>query len=830
MRARYAATLVLPAVLGGALVLLPGTKTTSVLSKAAWAAAPAQAAPEEPLVEKVKAAIEKGVRFLEELENGQGSFEHTAVQISGPRPGGVTALAVVALLNCGKGPKDPVVQRCLQYLRGLAPAQSYTVGLQTMAFCLAGEKQDRQLVQRNLEWIEKMRVPGGWGYEARFMNSPDHSINQYVLLGIHEARLAGFKIDRKLLQDMYSFYNPPGHTGQWSYRNQRIPSLTMTTAGLCNLLITGQDLAEKRKLIKGIDPDCGKYPDDTTVARALDYIGRMFPNDVEDAVDRNRFQHPFYCLYGIERAGRLTGQRFFGGKDWYRIGCEYLVKVQKENGSWDGGNRGLDRWPPVATSLALLFLSKGRTPVLISKLAHGEPLDVETVEGRKRRQGGVLEEWNRKRNDVRHIVEFVSRELFDDALKNLNIRSPLAWQVFDPREAGGRTSTELAKDLLQSPILYINGHTFVIGRKEEEMLREYLENGGFIFAEACCDADEKAKLFDRKFRDTMKKITGSDLAELPSNHPVWTASKFKTPWKQYAREFPLEGIQQGCKTVVIYSPRPMAGYWENNDYEAGSGQRAFRLAANIVAYATGMQLPRPRLTEVEIVKESDGPRAPRGYLQVAQLVSSKGAQPLAPRAIPNLMAEISRHHIEVHRRTRNLTLTEDLVQEFKFFYMHDRNGFVVPKAENLENLKFTLENGGLLLADAACGSKAFDKSFRALVKAMWPDRKLEPIKVKENQKENELFSKQLNYDDRGRPFELNEVRYREEVDGVPAEKFRSGPPQLEGIKINGRWAVIYSKYDIGCALEKHQSTNCISHDYESARMLAKAVIFYALRH
>ncbi len=352
-------------------------------------AAPTNA--EEPLVNKVKSAIDNGVRFLRELENEKGNFEHTWMYAN-QRKGGVTALAVVALLNCGVPPDDPLIQRCLKYLRTLEPTQSYTVGLQTMAFCLAGQKQDRQLILRNLKWIAQTHVEGGWGYIPgdATQRSPDNSINQYVLLGVHEARVAGFEVDREMVQSMYNLYN--GHTsGAWGYRG-RPPSLTMTTAGLCNLLITGQDLAEKRKLdADGSDARCGKYDDSTTVRKALTNISNNFPNDISK--EGPNFPHPFYCLYGIERAGRLTGRRFFGEKDWYRIGCEYLVNIQQENGSWSGRGQNLDTWPPIATSLSLLFLSKGRTPVLISKLAHS---------GTARE--GVPEEWNRKRNDVRHVV------------------------------------------------------------------------------------------------------------------------------------------------------------------------------------------------------------------------------------------------------------------------------------------------------------------------------------------------------------------------------------------------------------------------------------------
>ncbi len=118
-------------------------------------AAPTNA--EEPLVNKVKSAIDNGVRFLRELENEKGNFEHTWMYAN-QRKGGVTALAVVALLNCGVPPDDPLIQRCLKYLRTLEPTQSYTVGLQTMAFCLAGQKQDRQLILRNLKWIAQTHV------------------------------------------------------------------------------------------------------------------------------------------------------------------------------------------------------------------------------------------------------------------------------------------------------------------------------------------------------------------------------------------------------------------------------------------------------------------------------------------------------------------------------------------------------------------------------------------------------------------------------------------------------------------------------------------------
>src|SRR5262245_55630075 len=101
----------------------------------------------EVLVDQVNSAISKGIRFLRDIEKNKGNFEHTSAIAPG-RPGGVTALAVVALINAGVPADDELIKRCLEYLRSMPPRQTYTVGLQTMAFCLAGQNEDRQLVQR----------------------------------------------------------------------------------------------------------------------------------------------------------------------------------------------------------------------------------------------------------------------------------------------------------------------------------------------------------------------------------------------------------------------------------------------------------------------------------------------------------------------------------------------------------------------------------------------------------------------------------------------------------------------------------------------------------
>jgi hypothetical protein len=52
-------------------------------------------------------------------------------------------------------------------------------------------------------------------------------------------------------------------------------------------------------------------------------------------------------------------------------------------------------------------------------------------------------------------------------------------------------------------------------------------------------------------------------------------------------------------------------------------------------------------------------------------------------------------------------------------------------------------------------------------------------------------------------------------------------PQLEGVRINGHWAIIYSKYDIGCALERHTGIECKGYTYESALKIAGNIVIYS---
>jgi hypothetical protein len=763
---------------------------------------------DDPLVEKVRQSIEDGKRFLlGQQRQANGSWETDAAHVA--YPGGSTSLVLLALLTAGVPPEDRVIQEGLKYLRDIKPSRfskTYVVGLQTMVYAQAGQAVDRERIQKNVEWLLAHQKPNGWGYGDDA--GADNSNTQYAVLGLHAAIEAGIPVPREALErirrHMIDSQIPravPGRPGAggWPYKPGNPTTMTMTCAGLCNLTITGMDLdVGKQHLEGGVIKDCGVYDENAPAADALRWIGGHFPAEITAGNAMMQLgPAQFYCLYGLERTGRLTGERFFRGHDWYEVGCRYLVSIQRGDGSWQGlGN--LDGSPVIATSFALLFLAKGRTPVLLTKLAYG-PRDYTG--------------WNNKHSDARHLVEFAGRELFK--------RRPLAWQIFDVR---GQAETEaqrrrLAAELLPSPLVYFNGHDYAPRGNEEEILKEYLDNGGFLLAEACCGSAD----FRRDFEKLMGRIfPDSELKPLPDDHPIWTASgKFLvTPNKP----FPLFGVQHGCKWVAVFSPRPMAYYWEANDYDKSpEGRTAFQLAANIIAYATGLEPPRPRLTEVDIPHDDSKERVRRGYLKVGQLryTPAGGDWRPAPKAMRHLMNEVRKAGIDVVLEPTPVYPSVEKVVRYRFLYMHGRAAFE-ERAKDLKHLHFNLTSGGLLLADACCGAPAFDASFRKFVQTLFAEEKLqlEPIPPTDD-----LFSKELN------GTAINSVRRRRpKADGKGVEpEYRVAAPALEGIKYNGRWVVIYSKYDLGCALERNTPSDCLGHDYESAVRLGRAAVLYALR-
>ena len=124
--------------------------------------------------------------------------------------------------------------------------------------------------------------------------------------------------------------------------------------------------------------------------------------------------------------------------------------------------------------------------------------------------------------------------------------------------------------IYEMPFLFITGTTdFTLTEKERANLRQYLMNGGVLFAEA----GEGRSSFDAAFREEMAKVLPDhQLSPLPQNHSIFTQPTklllMKARPALAARnnnqiELPpeIDGIDLNGSLAVIYSPHDLSTGW-----------------------------------------------------------------------------------------------------------------------------------------------------------------------------------------------------------------------------------------------------------------------------
>jgi hypothetical protein len=758
----------------------------------------------------VKQAMSRGCEYLRRCQNANGSVTVLGGAHSGEHPIGLTSLTVMALINCDVPVQDATVQNALGYLRNLPPRKPrgvYETSLLIMALC-AAEEYDIDLPHirihtRLLEETQEVRGinSGLWGYDIRgrgVLGSPDRSNGQFALLALRDAAHAGVEVSRDTWQRAHDHWvTGQSRDGGWAYKAGEQNSIgSMTTAGLSTLAITTRMLQDDRDVDAQGRPDCCSIPQpNDAVTRGRQWMA----NNFSVYTNPRAANWQYYYLYGLERAGRLSNVRFFGQHDWYRAGAKFFVEAQLPAGNWLSQSRA-ERDGVLNTAMALLFLSKGLSRVVVNKLDYTSP------NGQSIEQG----EWNRHPLDVINLVDLV------DTLPGWPPR--LTSQTLTLSRLRANTAV---RDMNQAPVLFISGREAPRFTDEQvSWLREYIDEGGFIFAVGNCDGAG----FDQGFRDTIKRMFpqgDASLQRLSADHPV-----FRSEYLLNADGIELHGVDFGCRTSIIYSPDDLGCLWQKwmrhtpRERRPELTQRIIRstrIGVNVIAYATGREPPE-KLDEVARTARATGESIERGLLEIAKL-RHQGGWDTAPRAVGNLLMALNDVGVAASTRSEAIPVTLAEMQRFPLVYMHGRYRFQLPDSQR-DALRDYISRGGVLLADACCGSSSFDRSFRDLMQQTFPDQQLQPIPP-----DHEMFTELVGHD-------VSSVTRRRLIPGERNASLQvreeTGPPLLEGIEIDGRYAVIYSRYDISCALEHQASLACDGYVEESAARLAINAVLYAM--
>lgn len=735
---------------------------------------------------------------------------------SSDRVTGVTALATLAMLNCGMSPDDAPVRKALDYLRSIQePDDTYEVSLLLMVYAAAKDRNDNGRMRRLVTRLENSQISRGnmkgcWDYSTNANGlgiGGDHSNGQFAVLGLFEAAMAGTSVDRSVWENARDHWERAQNgDGGWGYKAAGGNDSTgsMTVAGIAVQVMTSAMLLDDEELDADGNPPCCMKPEiDESLERGLRWMANHF------SVTRNPggAGWKFYYLYGLERAGRLSGRRFFGENDWYRSGARQLIGIQnKRTGLW-GSERNNSTDTNTATCFSLLFLSKGLAPVLINKLKYGPEIV----------RKDDIDDWNRQPNDIRNLT---ARLTGAEGWPKL-----MTWQVVDIKHA---SKDGTVGDINQAPVLYLSGSIRPeFDDKQIEMLREYVNLGGFILAVNNCGTVD----FRDGFNELIEKLYPNgetSLQRLTAEHPV-----YRTEYLLDADSVELWGAEFGCRTAIMYAPDDLACLWnrwlkkEPRDDDGrqirpkqfvNQIDRAMRVGTNIITYATGRE-PVNKLKRQELANRGDDEsRISRGLVQIAQ-VRHTGGWDTAPTAARNILTAVNKTvGLTASTEPATVLLSDQHLFNYSMLVMHGRNGFTTTAAER-ERLSKYLSQGRLLMADACCGAKPFDDSFRKFMQDLYPGRKLERIPI-----DHELFTSE----------DLHNLQKVDRRVTVTAENAAleggivTGPPFLEGIKIDGRYVVIYSKHDISCALERQASIACSGYVTDDAVRLSVNIFLYSM--
>ena len=401
------------------------------------------------------------------------------------------------------------MKRALDHVRDISPDKTYVVALQTMVLCMAEPQKDLLLIKRNVQWLEDLQNKGSgdrkgaWSYSQQFPGG-DRSNTQFAMLALHEAERVGVPVNPQVWARALQYWVKKQNTdGSWGYfenaEGQSPGTGSMTSAGVTSVYIASLRTTASDAEVTANGLQCcaprGTNEAVQSMENGLSWIGNNFTLQTNPGAGT----WLMYYMYGIERVGRMTSHRFFTSRDfknydWYRMGAETLVARQDALAGYWKGESNAEQNPQISTSFALLFLAKGRRPVLVSKAKFG-----------------TTDDWNHHRADLANLTNYVETKW------KREFPLGLSWQIIDLENAS-------VEDLLQTPVLYISGSQSPPIMDTAKKLRDYIDRGGFIFAEACCGNNG----FDTGFRDFMDRVFDEPeyrLKPLPPEHPIWTAEE-----------------------------------------------------------------------------------------------------------------------------------------------------------------------------------------------------------------------------------------------------------------------------------------------------------------
>jgi len=631
--------------------------------------------------EQVVKAIEKAQKYLISQQGGGGAWKEQKHHQS-PVPCGHTEMALFSLVYSGVHPNREAISKGMNALisRG-ALGYTYATSMRAMAYAhlqkkLSGAKRDlvRKALIADAMWlVQAQGSHGGWNYTSLGGSGGryDLSNTQMAMLALREAALAGVEIPRFVWErSMRLYFAQQKNDGAWNYGEhnkglgQKTPGYgTMTAAGLASIFITMDNL----NLASGCPCQNGRSARlggdfDRRVDLALGWLGKNFKPDVSPKHPNGLDKHKRYWLYSVERVGIAAGYKYFGTRNWYKEGATHLVRAQSGNGSWGGIPE---------TCFCLLFLYKGRAPILYNKLEY---------------KG----QWNNHRRDIPNLTSYIEKVK----------EQPFHWQIVSLKAP--------VAELHDAPVLYITAETppeFSDAHKKK--LRQFTDTGGTILFEASCGSPEV-----RKWAQDFIKAVWPEWSLKPLG-PDHGSFKHPHPLKQRPE---ILGLHDGLRTFLFYAMDDISCAWQMKSYARRS--YLFQWGINLFTYATDQSPLRAKLQARQPKEKDRYPGAARsggrGNLRLAR-VKYDGPGWMTGcnyRVFQGLASHLSaKAGVSLAADEKGVKPSD--LGGVDVAYLIGPGEIAMPEAQK-QALKAYAAKGGFLWVEAANGSTEFNGAFRKL--------------------------------------------------------------------------------------------------------------------
>lgn len=738
---------------------------------------------------EVDAALSRAKAFMYSLHKPGTHWERVNARdpakgwadLEGGGFGGLTALTTYALLASGESPTDPRLAAAIEFLRKLEMVSVYPLGMRAQVWPFlpptpenkAAIKRDAQLLMQGMQ--KKGPALGTYDYMITMPSSRiDLSNSQYGVLGVWASEQTGAtEVPVTYWQQVESAWLKLQQSdGGWAYegipRGDHPVTLSMTAAGVATLFIT-QDYT---RVADGLG--CSGNIRNDHIDRGMVYIGQHFDEALRESQ---------YTLYGIERIGVAGGYKYINGIDWYQTGADYLIKTQQPDGAWVG------RWhgAPAETPFGMLFLARGRAPIVMNKLQYGEPDagKAPAVDAAKKpvtRTKGPA--WNQRPRDAANITRWIGRQ----AERDLN------WQIVNLDAPAG--------EMNDAPILYIAGSEAPIFTDEHRAkLKAYVENGGMIVANADCGGTG--------FTTAMRKLAGElfaprEFRELPATHVLYTGEQFhRKSWKTKPS---VMSLSNGVRELFVLIPQAdPAKAWQT---QAAKGkEELFQLMANLFLYAVDKQGLQVKGQSYLVHAKPDA--KPTSTIKLARLQYDGDWDP-EPGGWRRLVAILLNDH-SIGLDVQAVKPAAGSLKGFAIAHLTGTVKFRLTEAQRAE-IKSFVADGGTLIVDAAGGSGEFAESMDAELTAMFPKEAAALA--------NPLPPAHVIYARAESP--IKKIGYRNFARGKVTGELTAG--RLRAMQIGGRDAVIVSREDLSAGLVGNQVDGVVGYDPQTATAIMSNII------